>query len=119
MKRQRGYLTLIGLIVVIAIIAIVTATYYGSPIGEPREDGVGNTLLGSSVAKARDEECKSNLRQIRGLVQVAQIGDEKVQSLSELGAESKSVRCPIGGEGYVLDVEEQKVTCPHPGHQAY
>lgn len=118
-RRERGYASLIGMLVVIAIIGIVAAFYYGGPGTSGRADGLGKSNVGRAVLRARDSECKTNIGQVRNLVEMAHIDDLKLASLQDLNAPHQTTHCPIGHEPYELDVESQRVTCPHPGHEKY
>ncbi len=119
MKRQRGYFTLIGMLVVIAIIAIAAAYLYGGSGTSDRADKLGKSTLGRAVLKARDDECRTNLGQLREFLMMQHADEEKVTSLSQLNVPPKLLKCPVGGENYVLDVDTQTVSCIHPGHEKY
>lgn len=121
LRRTRGHL-LIELIVVLAIIAILAAVYYGgwlSPATSDRADGQGATVIGRSVHKAKDLECQSYIGQVRSAISMQKIDDIVPQSLKELGLPAKLLNCPIGNEAYEYDVATQKVKCPHPGHEDF
>jgi prepilin-type N-terminal cleavage/methylation domain-containing protein len=121
LRRSRGHL-LIELIVVIAIIAILAAVYYGgwlSPGTSDRPDGEGTTIVGRSALKARDTECQNYIGQVRSAISMQKIDDIIPQSLQELNLPAKLLRCPIGSEAFEYDVATQKVKCPHPGHEDF
>ncbi|MFN8140495.1 MAG: hypothetical protein U0R49_11930 [Fimbriimonadales bacterium] len=118
-RRERGYFTLVGMLVVVAILVIVAAFYMGGPTTNERADKLGNSNLGRAVLKSRDHECRTNLGQVKSYIEMAHIEDRQVNSLQDLNAPGTILKCPIGGESYVLDVANQRVTCPHPGHENY
>ncbi len=119
--------TLVGMLVVVAIIAIMAAIFLGGGqgsslgVGESkRADGKGRTVLGASMEAARDDVCRSNLGQIRSSIQIATTtDDEKPASLAELRGMSSVSSCPTGKEPYTYDPATGTVKCPHPGHGKY
>jgi|CXWL01.1.fsa_nt_gi Tfp pilus assembly protein FimT len=124
-SKQLGN-TLIGLLVAIAIIAILAVVYLKPNGGvSTRKDGKGITTVGASMMKAKDTACKSNLIQVRQLiyVQVETNGDDQANrptSIEQVSGLPASMRnCPIGSEPYELDAQTLKAKCPHPGHEKY
>lgn len=118
--------TLIGMLVVVAIIAIMAVAFLGSrgnslSVGESqRADGKGRTVLGAAKAAAQDDVCRSNLQQIRASIQIqTTTDDEKPASLDALPGMKSVSSCPIGHEPYVYDPATGTVKCPHPGHGKY
>lgn len=122
MKRGN---TLVGMLAVMAIIAVLAAVAYvgfGPGAGKStRKDGKGITTLGAAKAKAQDEVCKSNLSQARQLLMVAQqtSDDALPQTLDQIPGIKSVSNCPIGKEAYTYDPSTGKISCPHPGHEAY
>jgi hypothetical protein len=127
-RKQRGN-TLFGLMAAIVIIGVAVAVYFTGGLGmfggetalPERADGVGKTTVGRAAARAKDEVCRSNLRQINMSIEVAKTASEPPSSLaemSELGPDFK--RCSIEPrEAYVYDGNGGRVTCPHPGHERF
>ena len=116
-KGERGFLTLIGLLVVIVIIGIMLAMYAG-PSGEGGGSS-GGTVLGGSVNQARSTVCRNNLSQFRQAVQteVALTGAYPVSlEALQLGLPAT---CPVGEAPYDYDPTTGQVHCVHPGHERY
>ena len=116
---RRGQ-TMVASLVVIAIILICVVIYLkGTGDTKPiaKADGRGQTTLGNARATAQDEVCKSNLSQVRQLLQVAKATDEetKYATVAEIPDAASVASCPVGKEPYTID-ETGKIKCPHPGH---
>ena len=120
--------TLIGMLVVVAIIAIMAAVFIGGGqgsalgVGESkRADGKGRTVLGAAKAAAQDDVCRSNLSQVRASLQIATATADEAppQSLSELPNVASVSKCGVGKEPFVYDPATATVKCPHPGHGKY
>jgi len=124
LHRQRGN-TLANIMISMVIIAILAGgVMFGmgsfGPGKSTRKDGKGTTVLGATKAKAQDTVCKSNLDQIRQIVQVQQTLDEPLPpTIAELPNARSLTNCPIGKEAYQFDSASGAVRCPHPGHEAY
>lgn len=127
MKPRRGN-TLIGMLVAVAIIAVMTVAFLGSKgdnplkVGEStRADGKGRTILGAAKAAAQDDVCRSNLSQVRMAIQIARNTDDEAApaSLDALPNVKSVSSCPVGHEAYQYDPATGTVRCPHPGHGKY
>lgn len=124
--RTKGS-SLVASLVVILIIGILFAIFMNGGFGaakvEKRPDNVGQTIIGRSAAKARDDVCRNNLSQVRMAVQLAQgqNDDKPPSSLEDLPSMPPSMFvCPIQPhEKYVYDPATGQVTCPHRGHERY
>ena len=126
--KARGY-TLIATMITFAIIMILMVVYMTGGLGgslqkntgmKPRADGRGPTIPGMAIARAEDEACKSNLRQVNQGLQLSRLEtDEKPQSIEEARIGESFYNCPLGGERYELDPETGKARCKHPGHEKY
>ncbi|HWA83537.1 MAG TPA: type II secretion system protein [Fimbriimonadaceae bacterium] len=126
MKRGNS---LVGLLVVIAIIAILAVvfmrgnnTLMAPGTGSPRADGKGTTVPGLIMAKAKDDVCIEHLRDLRMALSLAHDtdGDEKwPATLQDTKQGAEFYKCPIGGEPYKYNPETGEVKCVHPGHEKY
>ena len=89
--------------------------------GNQRADQVCNTVVGQSVARAKDEVCMSNIRQVRMSIQALSTNadDQKPESLEALKLPATMIECPIGHEPYTYDPATGAVKCPHAGHGKY
>jgi hypothetical protein len=122
--RTRQGDTLIGLLVTTAIIAILAAVYFtGKGTGETkgRKDGIGRTIIGRSIAGAKDDVCRSNLGQVRAAIQIARANadDAPPADLKETRLGDSFYRCPLGKEPYAYNPETGEVKCVHLGHEKY
>ena len=118
MNRSRGQ-TLVASLVVIAIICIlVVVMFKGDGTNKPKADGRGQTVLGNAKATAEDSACKSNLSQMRQLIDVQKSTDDEYRPTraTEVPGASSVAKCPVGKEEYVIDATTSAVKCPHPGH---
>ncbi len=123
MKTKRGF-GLVEILVVLAILAALAGVMYvGLGMGKggsTRKDGKGQTIIGASMYKAKDEVCKSNLGQVRASIQIRHTTDDEYPaSLEDTRLGKDFYSCPIGKEPYVYDPQEGTVKCPHPGHEDY
>ncbi len=123
---RRGQ-TLVGLLVVIAIMAVLAVAIMrpwavGGTAKPARKDGLGNSMPGLVKLKADDTVCASNLSQVRLAIQVARTNadDQAPASLRDMPSLPKEFySCPIGKEPYVYDAATGTVRCAHPGHEKY
>ena len=119
--------SLVGVLVTVAIVILLVIVFTVGPgaitgkKATPRPDGKGETIVGRSMYKAKDEVCRSNLGQVR---QSIQINTDPVENTfpdnieaTKLGADF--YKCPIGGEPYSYDKTTGQVVCVHPGHEKY
>lgn len=122
--KTKGH-TLVGLLAAMAIVAILAAGMYTGGFGllgthKERPDGEGRTIIGRSVARAKDHQCAEYLKQVRMAIGMAQIDEYMPEKIEELpGITRKLTKCPIGSEPYQYDPVSATVTCPHPGHEHY
>jgi hypothetical protein len=125
-KLQRGN-SLMGLLAAILIIGVLVAVYFTGGFGmfgetalPARPDGQGKTTVGRAAARAKDEVCRSNLRQVNMSMEVAKTAGDVPSSLQELGLGPEFLKCAIPpNEAYVYDGNGGRVTCPHPGHESF
>ena len=126
MRRERGQ-TLVGLVIVIAIMAILAVAVMrpwalGGTARPARADGKGSTVPGLAKLKANDTECQSDLAQVREFIQIARANadDQPPATLAEIPGLPKSfLSCPLGHEPYQYDPATGAVRCVHPGHGKY
>ena len=126
MRRERGQ-TLVGLVVVIAIMALLAVAVMrpwamGGTAKPARADGKGDTVPGLAKLKAEDTVCQSNLAQVRQFLQIARANgdDQPPASLAEIQGLPKDFQsCPLGHEPYSYDPATGTVRCVHPGHGKY
>jgi len=109
--------TMIGLVIVVAIIAILAVV-----ILRPGHKGDSKKSMPAQVQqKASGVECQSNLNQVRQMIQMYQSDNEanppNLQALKGLPPEF--LRCPVGGEPYWYDSPTGRVGCRHPGHERF
>lgn len=123
MKKKQGR-TLIGILVVMALIAGGAAYFYGP--GKPgettqRADGKGNTVIGKSALAAKDVVCRQQLGQVRASIQINTDHVDNIfpPNLDALKLPAEFEKCPVGGEAYIYNPEAGLVYCPHPGHEKY
>lgn len=125
MKRGSALMSMLAAVVVIAVLLAVFLYgpgLFGSQGNNPRPDGVGKTVVGQSLARARDSECINNLGQIRLGIQVFMTDAEatKPASLDEVrGIGASMKKCPVGDEPYAYDAATGVVRCVHKGHERY
>ena len=87
-----------------------------------RKDGLGITVPGKVRYAAKDDECRSNLDQVRQFIMLRMNSgedDKPPATIEDIGAPKSVLSCPIGHEAYVYDPTSGKVHCPHPGHEKY
>jgi len=119
-SRQRGFLTLIGLLMAIVIIGILMAMY-GMPMGGGGAGGTGEseTIIGGTQDRAKDVVCRNNLSQIRAAIGIyAGTNGSNPPSLEDLNL-GIPMSCPVGGEPYDYTMSTGQVHCVHPGHESF
>ncbi|MBL8060391.1 MAG: hypothetical protein JNK63_06710 [Chthonomonas sp.] len=89
--------------------------------GNQRADQVGHTAVGQSMARAKDEVCMENLRQIRAAIVIAMTNADETPpgSLAELRLPAEMIVDPIDKKPYTYDASTGNVKCDHPGHKKY
>jgi hypothetical protein len=113
-------LVVIAIIGILAVVMLKGSGAFGGQTGSPRKDGKGQTIIGQTTYRAKDEVCRSNLGQVRMSIQVNTDSEENhPATLQELKLPAEFSYCPIGKEPYVYDPSSGKVSCPHPGHENY
>jgi type II secretory pathway pseudopilin PulG len=119
---EGGWLTLIGLLITVIIIAIL-AVYI---LQGPGAFGPNSSSKAGGLAAAKESAtavaCKTNLQQIRSALQMAQMeGGGNPASLEDLAQANPNLQlnCPVGGEEYQYDPGSARVWCAHPGHEGF
>lgn len=116
---------MVGLLVSIVIVGILIAIFlnggFGVQAGNPRPDNVGQTVVGRSAARAKDEVCRNNLSQLRMAIQMQRDTDNPPATLADVpGMGVQFKKCAIQPyEPYVYDAASGIVRCPHPGHERF
>ncbi len=116
---EGGFLTLIGLLIVIVIIGILISMY-GMPGGGGGSSSTAPvSIAGGAKQRAEDVLCRNNLQQLRAAIQIYQGNNQtNPPSLDSLNS-GVTLSCPVGGEPYGYDPATGQVHCVHPGHESY
>lgn len=105
----------------LSFLGLIAVALVGCVDGNQRKDQVGETVVGQSLARAKDADCMAQVRQVRQSVETARAAspDESVPiDLASLRLPTEMLACPIGKEPYTVDADGT-VRCPHPGHEKY
>ena len=122
-RSEAGWVTLIELVVVVAIIAIAVTLLYGrqSPTGAggiTSPSGQAQTAPGAALEQARALECQQDLQGLRQVIAAYRIdNDQPPSSLDQIRDGVKS--CPVSGNPYVYDPATGTVRCTTPGHENF
>jgi hypothetical protein len=141
LRDNRGQWSIIGLIVVVAIIGIMG--YYllpglgggtSVPVGAVKSTGSAATpgapatpggvgTAASPMDRAKGISCQSNLRQVRDAVNMYKQGNEKapaaLSELSSYGVSGEVGICPQSKSPYSYDAAGGRVWCSTPGHENF
>ncbi len=117
---SKGF-ALVELLVVMVVLVGLAALYFGmrgqEKKAEPQFEGEAQTTLGKAVQKAESVECRTNLTQLRQMIQMeAMEGSNPAQLDANWGV---ALRCPVSGYEYQYDPQTGRVWCPTPGHENY
>ncbi|HEY3398593.1 MAG TPA: hypothetical protein VGM19_13140 [Armatimonadota bacterium] len=119
---RRGSATLIGLLVVVAIIMIAVWWLYLRPAGnvqrKPRFAGEAQTVLGQSLQKGQTVDCINNLHQLRMALQMEKdsTGEWPAALDPKWGV---PLKCAVSGQAFKYDPATGAVSDPTPGHEKY
>jgi hypothetical protein len=117
-----------GVMIAMAVVALAVVFFVTGGFGmmggkkEEREDGLGKTVVGRARYAAEDSACRTQLGQVRQLVEMATdpVDETPPAALSVVsGLPSGYDRCPIDKQNYEYDAATGDVTCPHEGHEDY
>jgi len=129
MKRSnRGSWTLIGLLVVVAIIVIVVAVKFaGGPMTTADKDkdlldeaSTKKTTVGRAIDTGKSVACRSQLQQIRAGIEIYKQSSESGGPPPTLKDAVPNVStayfsCPVSGQAYTYDPATGTAACPsHP-----
>lgn len=119
--NERGAWGLIGLLIALAIGALIVALFLGPQLKSSM--GGANTTPGKAIEKAHDVECQSNVMQIRSAITMYRTEHQAPPpSLADVRLNVSNpnfTKCPVGHEDYVYDPATGTIHCPHPGHENY
>ena len=103
------------------ILAVPFALLGCTETGNQRADQVGHTVVGQSMARAKDNVCIENLKQVRAAIIIARTNadDTPPASLSELKLPAEMIVDPIDKKPYTYNAADGTVQCDHPGHKKY
>jgi type II secretory pathway pseudopilin PulG len=135
-RGERGFLTLIGLLVVIVIIGILAVIMFsGGPSGPATREreqllretggttsGGPHTVYGRAMQAARGSLCRNNLSQARMSLQLFTTNNGRYpSSLEELARSTPGLvlRCDVSKQPYSYDPTTGRIWCTQPGHERY
>jgi len=127
---QRGFLSLIELLVVLVVIMVGLYLWLNmGSLGSPGGGAVGNyvprrggptTTPGIAIDQAVSVKCVENLRQVRqALMMWEQQNEGYPGSLADLRLGENALKCPNTGQPYSYDPATGKVKCLTPGHGSF
>lgn len=128
LNDRRGSWSMIGMLITVAIIMVLVGILYlglGKKQDAAMRQQIGTvagstktTVPGLAEDAARNEACKSNLRQLRDAVTIFQTTNGSFPpSLDAAGIKTPDLlKCPVGGESYQYDPSTGAVTCARQGH---
>src|SRR5574340_726712 len=106
-SSERGFLALIGLLVVLVIIMLLYKSQLGGPVGAGSgKPGGPDTVVGGSINRAESTVCQNNLQQLRTAIGIFQANNGAFPpSLDVLqqATPSLALACPVGNEPYQSD----------------
>ena len=120
-KRNKAF-SLIEILVVVVIIAALSASLGYFYLGKSGGKGAPPGMAHSPLERAHDTVCQNNLSQVRLAIQSAKTMNENEvnpKSLDELKLPSEILVCNEGKEPFDYNAEQGTVHCVHPGHEKY
>ena len=126
-NRSKSANSLVGMLIVVAIIAILVVVIYGNRgslfggSAKERPDGKGQTFIGVVKYAAKDDECRNSLSQLRAsvLINTDPVDGTRPSKIEDTRLGASFYTCPVGGEPYSYDSKTGTVHCPHRGHEGY
>jgi len=119
---RSGQATLIGLLVVMAIIMVAVWFIWLRPQGgverKPRFEGEAQTPLGQALQKGQSVECINYLQQLRMAIQMEKdsTGEWPAALDPKWGV---PLKCSVSGQPFQYDPRTGRVWDPTPGHEKY
>ena len=118
-SREGGFFTLIGLLIVIAIIGILMAMYGMPGGGGSSSSGTPISVAGGAKERAEDVLCQNNVQQLRAAIAIYQGNSQSWPPSLESLNSGVGLTCPVGGEPYDYDPSAGQVHCIHSGHERF
>ncbi len=115
-SRAAGGFALVEIMLVIAIIALIAAGYYGLSGRDGVEEEGAQTTPGRAMEAARSAECASNLNQLRMMIQMHVTEHGEYPREFRPGDQGTIGRCPVSNEAYRYDPQTGRIACTTPGH---
>ncbi len=116
-RRRRTGFVLVELLLVVAIIALLLAGYYGLSNRPAASNEVKQSVPARSIQKAKSVECANNLNQLRQLIQIEVIETGEYPQQFNPGSQGGIGTCPVSGKPYQYDPKTGRIWCTTPGHE--
>ena len=127
--NNKGNWSLIGLLVAVAIVAVLAATYFGGRggIGTVKSDSnlldsksTKQTTVGRAIDTGKSVDCQQRINQIRtGVTNYKAMNGTEANppTLKDIGlsVSPEYFKCPVSGQAYQYDPATGTARCPtHP-----
>lgn len=119
---------MIGMLVVAVLIIAGFVLYFKlqKPEPPPVRPGGPKTVLGQSLERGTEVDCKNNLAQIRNGITMdrTQSGETEpppptLQSLHSQGIGPQMLKCSVSQQPFQYNPQTGQVWCPTPGHERF
>lgn len=131
--NNRGNWSLIGLLVVVAIIGVAIYFMFGkggglssvkSNSGLVDQSSNKQTVYGKAIDTAKGTDCRERLNQIRLGINTFKVSDPNGANPPSLRDAVSNVapdyfKCPVSGQAYIYDPATGTVRCPYPSHAKF